>query len=133
MNDALAGHVDLIIGSAALIMPQVSAKNIVPLLQTGKTRLPSLPDVQTAIERLRVRILRLVGRVRAGRYAKADYRTFRLGASRLSERPCRQQTPERKPSGQLRLGSPQEEADFLAAQMALWGPVVKENNIKSDI
>jgi hypothetical protein len=24
------------------------------------------------------------------------------------------------------------EAKFLAEQMALWGPVVKENNIKSD-
>ena len=32
----------------------------------------------------------------------------------------------------LILGDAQEEAKFLAEQMALWGPVVKENNIKSD-
>src|SRR5580704_6321816 len=50
MNDAIAGHVDLIIGSAALVMPQVNAKTIVPLLQTGKTRMTNLPDTQTAID-----------------------------------------------------------------------------------
>ena len=32
----------------------------------------------------------------------------------------------------LILGDAQQEAKFLAEQMALWGPVVKENNIKSD-
>jgi tripartite-type tricarboxylate transporter receptor subunit TctC len=32
----------------------------------------------------------------------------------------------------LRLGDGAEEAKFLGEQMALWGPVVKENNIKSD-
>src|SRR5471032_3444443 len=45
MNDAIAGHVDMIIGSAALVMPQVTAKSIVPLLQTGKTRMANLPEV----------------------------------------------------------------------------------------
>ena len=32
----------------------------------------------------------------------------------------------------LILGDAREEAKFLGEQMALWGPVVKENNIKSD-
>src|ERR1700749_4769156 len=41
MNDAIAGHVDLIIGSAALVMPQVSAATIRPILQTGKARMPT--------------------------------------------------------------------------------------------
>ena len=50
MNDAIAGHVDIIIGSAAFVVPQVNAKTIVPLLQTGKTRMPTLTSVPTAIE-----------------------------------------------------------------------------------
>src|SRR3979411_1895538 len=50
MNDAIAGHVDLIIGSAALVMPQVSAATIRPILQTGKARMPTLPMVPNAIE-----------------------------------------------------------------------------------
>src|SRR6201991_1952504 len=50
MNDAIAGHVDFIIGSAALVMPQVSAATIPPLLPTGKTRMPTLQAVPNAIE-----------------------------------------------------------------------------------
>src|SRR5258707_1040393 len=50
MNDAIAGHVDFIIGSAALVMPQVSAGTIRPLLQTGKTRMPTLQAVPSAID-----------------------------------------------------------------------------------
>ena len=50
MNDAIAGHVDFIIGSAALVMPQVSAATIRPILQTGKTRMPTLQAVPSAIE-----------------------------------------------------------------------------------
>ena len=50
MNDALAGHVDLIIGSAALVTPQVKGGKLRALAQTGKTRIPALPDIPTAIE-----------------------------------------------------------------------------------
>src|SRR3954449_9656340 len=50
MNDAIAGHVDLIIGSSALVMPQVNAGTIRPILQTGKTRIPTLPSVPNAID-----------------------------------------------------------------------------------
>src|SRR5262249_33061351 len=50
LTDALAGHVDLLIGSAALVSPQVTAQAIIPVLPTGKTRLPGLPDLPTAID-----------------------------------------------------------------------------------
>ena len=88
MNDAIAGHVDMIIGSAALVMPQVTAKSIVPLLQTGKTRMANLPEVPTAIDSgfAGFEILRLVGRVRAGRDAGTDHRTLRQCAARQPAR-----------------------------------------------
>src|SRR5262245_22548773 len=50
MNDALAGHVDLAIGSAALVTPQVTGGKLRGLVQTGVTRSPGLPDVPTVIE-----------------------------------------------------------------------------------
>ena len=50
MNDALAGHVDLAIGSAALVTPQVSGGKLRGLAQTGATRIAGLPDVPTMIE-----------------------------------------------------------------------------------
>jgi tripartite-type tricarboxylate transporter receptor subunit TctC len=134
MNDAIAGHVDLIIGSAALVVPQVAAKTIVPLLQTGKTRAQALPSVPTAIES-----------GFAGFESYAWWGVFApagtpqpiiarfAGALReaLSD-PVISKTLTESLQVSLLLGDAQSEAKFLAEQMALWGPVVKENNIKAD-
>jgi len=134
MNDALAGHVDLIIGSAALVMPQVTAKSIVALLQTGKTRISTLSAVETAIE--------------SGFAGFESYAWWGVFAPAGTPKPIVERFAAalgdslRDPKVStllteslqitLRLGSPQEEANFLSEQMALWGPVVKENNVKSD-
>ena len=50
MNDALAGHVDLAIGSAALVTPQVKGGKLRGIAQTSAARVPGLPDVPTVIE-----------------------------------------------------------------------------------
>jgi tripartite-type tricarboxylate transporter receptor subunit TctC len=134
MNDAIAGHVDMIIGSAALVMPQVTAKTIVPLLQTGKTRMANLADVPTAIE--------------SGFAGFESYAWWGVFAPAETPAPIIERFGNalreslRDPSVSkllteslqinLMLGGPQADADFLKAQMALWGPVVKDNNVKSD-
>jgi tripartite-type tricarboxylate transporter receptor subunit TctC len=134
MNDAIAGHVDLIIGSAALVMPQANSKTIVPILQTGKTRMPNLPDVQTAIE---------AGFAGFESYAwwgvfapagtpKPIVERFAAALGDSLRDPVVSKTLTDSLQVSLILGDAQEEAKFLAAQMAQWGPVVKENNIKSD-
>ena len=93
MNDAIAGHVDLIIGSAALVMPQVTAK-------THRSDIADRqdPDGKSAgradRDRSRVcrlRILRLVGCLRAGRHAEADRRPLRCRARRQLARSGREQ------------------------------------------
>src|SRR5580692_1155920 len=134
MNDAIAGHVDLIIGSAALVMPQANSKTIVPILQTGKTRMPSLPDVQTAIE---AGFAGFESYAWWGVFAPAgtpkpivDRFAAALGDALRDPKVSKLLTESLQIT--LRLGSPQEEASFLSEQMALWGPVVKENNVKSD-
>ena len=50
MNDVLGGHVDLIAGSAALVAAQLGTNMLRPILQLGRERLPMLPDTPTAIE-----------------------------------------------------------------------------------
>src|SRR5262245_4592053 len=47
MNDAIAGHVDLVIGSTALSIPQIQAGTLRAVAQTGKTRTPTLGAVLT--------------------------------------------------------------------------------------
>jgi tripartite-type tricarboxylate transporter receptor subunit TctC len=134
MNDALAGHVDMIIGSAALVMPQVNAKSIVPLLQTGKTRMPTLTEVPTAIES---------GFPGFESYAwwgvfaphgtpKPIVDRFAAALADSLRDPAVNKMLTESLQVSLRLGDAQEEAKFLAEQMALWGPVVKDNNIKTD-
>src|SRR5499426_4595159 len=50
MNDAIAGHVDLLVGSTALSIPQVQAGTIKAVAQTGKARTPALGTVPTVSE-----------------------------------------------------------------------------------
>jgi tripartite-type tricarboxylate transporter receptor subunit TctC len=134
MNDAIAGHVDFIVGSAALVMPQVSAATIRPILQTGKTRMPTLPAVPTAIES---GFANFESYAWWGVFAPAGTPkpiTERFGAAlieTLREAGISKQISENLQVTML-LGGPEDERKFLQAQMDLWGPVVQENNIKGD-
>jgi tripartite-type tricarboxylate transporter receptor subunit TctC len=132
MNDVLGGHVDLIAGSAALVTPQLGGGKLRPILQTGRTRLPLLPDTPTAIESGFEDFETLawwgvfapkgtpdgvVGPVESAIRAALHVPT---AAQRLQE--TQQMT--------LVLGGPKEMASFLTRQVQLWGKVVRENNIR---
>ena len=78
MNDAIAGHVDLLVGSTALSMPQVDAGSIRAIV-ADRERAQSVhrPSADRRRERLsRFRSLCLVGHLRAGGHAEADHRAF---------------------------------------------------------
>jgi tripartite-type tricarboxylate transporter receptor subunit TctC len=134
MNDAIAGHIDFLIGSAALVMPQVSAATIRPILQTGKTRMPTLPMVPNAIES---GFAGFESYAWWGVFAPAGTPkpiTERFGNAlieTLREPGISKQISENLQVNML-LGGPEDERKFLRAQMDLWGPVVQENNIKGD-
>src|SRR4051794_31651992 len=50
MNDAIAGHVDLLVGSTALAIPQIQAGTVRGVVQTGKARTPALGTIPTVSE-----------------------------------------------------------------------------------
>ena len=50
VQDAIAGHVPLMIGTIFLAKPQIDAKMLVPLAVTSARRSPRLPDVPTVAE-----------------------------------------------------------------------------------
>lgn len=50
VQDAIAGHVPLMIGTIFLAKPQIDAKMLVPLAVTSAKRSPRLPDVPTVSE-----------------------------------------------------------------------------------
>jgi tripartite-type tricarboxylate transporter receptor subunit TctC len=134
MNDAVAGHVDLIIGSAALLMPQIQSGAIKPVFQLGPKRLPALADVGTVAE---------------GGYAGAQATTwwgafapagtprptidrFRaaLKGALEEERVAKQLTETQQVA--LVLSTPDELRTFAREQARIWGAVVRDNHIVSD-
>ncbi|MCC7347641.1 MAG: tripartite tricarboxylate transporter substrate binding protein [Variibacter sp.] len=134
MNDAIAGHVDSIIGSAALATTQLKAGKIEGLLNTGAKRLANLPDIPTAAES-----------GFPGFEANAWWGVFAPGgtpkpiverfASELTavlreERVARQLTDALQI--ELRLGGPEELRRFFGEQMKQWGALIREEGIKGD-
>lgn len=131
MNDAIAGHVDMMIGSVALQLPQVNAGKIRPLFITGKSRLAAHPDVPAASETFPG----FEAYAWWGVFAPAgtpqaiiDKFAAEMAASLREERVAK--TLIETQQIDLKLGGPQVMGKFLAEQMQTWGKVVRENNIR---
>jgi tripartite-type tricarboxylate transporter receptor subunit TctC len=134
MNDALGGHVDFIIGSVALITPQLGSGKLRPIVQTGEKRVPALADVQTVMET----VPDLFAYTWWGVFAPAGtpkpiVERFHkeLTASINDERVRKQLVDGQQMT--LVLSGPEELGRFSTAQGKLWGPVVKENDIKGEM
>ena len=134
VNDALAGHIDLVNGSAALLTPHIAAGRSAPVWQHGAQRLPAHPDVATVGE----------GGFPAreasawwGVYAPAKtpkeiidrFRTALIESLR-EEKPSKMLTESQQMT--LLLTGPEELRKFELEQTRIWGAVVRENNIKGD-
>ncbi len=133
MSDVLGGHVDMIVGSAALITPQVAGGKIRPVMQMGRKRLEALADTPTAIES-----------------GFADFDAFawwgmflpkgtpEAVVKRMSEAlsgALRDETVSKRLREQqqieLLIDGPEKFKQFFDRQVAMWGTVVRENGIKA--
>jgi tripartite-type tricarboxylate transporter receptor subunit TctC len=134
MNDAVGGHVDLIIGSAALVSPQLQASALRPLVQTGATRQPTLPDLPTVSESgfPGFESLAWWGVFAPAGTPKPIMDRFRsdLTATLREERIAKQLTETQQVS--LRLEGPEEFRKFFDDQARIWGAVVRDNGIKAE-
>ncbi len=134
LNDAVAGHVDLIIASAAQLMPQIEPGAISPVVQLGKARLRALPDVPTIAESgyPGVQANAWWGLYAPAGTPKPIIERFRaaLVESLRDERIAKQLTETQQMS--LVLSGPEELRSFASEQARIWGAVVRANNIKAD-
>ncbi len=134
MNDLVAGHVELLISSIALAMPQIEPGAIRAITQMGHDRAAALPNVPTAIED-----------GFPGLEANAWWGFFtaagtprpiidRFGAEVASvlreDRITKQLTQSQQVS--FVLGGPDQLGKFVSEQMRTWGGVVRENGITVD-
>jgi tripartite-type tricarboxylate transporter receptor subunit TctC len=133
MNDAIAGHVDLIIGSTALVNPQVQSGGLRALVQTGKTRQPALPELPTTVEAgfagFESNAWWGVFAPKGTPAALIDRFRTALVAQIKEERVAKQLVETQQIT--LTLSGPDVLRAFLAEQMKLWGDVVRENGIKA--
>src|SRR3954453_10795547 len=133
MNDVLGGHVDLIAGSAALVSAQLGTNLLRPILQLGRQRLPALPDTPTAIEAgfPDFETLAWWG-IFAPTGTPPDIVAALATASKeiLSEPATAAQLKETQQMTLLLEDGPAFKT-FFDKQVAIWGKVVKDNNIRA--
>jgi tripartite-type tricarboxylate transporter receptor subunit TctC len=134
MNDAVAGHVDLLVGSTALSIPQIQVGTIRAVVQTGSARTPALGAVPTVAES---GFPGFAANAWWGLFAPAGTPKAigaRFGAEVTAcvreDRVAKQLTETQQVS--LVLGGPEELRKFLADQMRVWGAVAREQDIKAD-
>jgi tripartite-type tricarboxylate transporter receptor subunit TctC len=133
MQDAIAGHVPLAIGSVFVAKPHIDSKRLRPLAVTTSKRVPEMPDVPTV--------------------AESGYPNFEapawwavLASAKTPPEIVRRMNEElnkalKMPDIANRLagqginvigGSPEAARAFIDKQLDTWAVVVKENNIKAD-
>jgi tripartite-type tricarboxylate transporter receptor subunit TctC len=133
MNDAIAGHVPLAIGSVFLVKPHIDGKQMRPLAVTTTKRAADLPNVPTVAE---------------SGYAGFDAPAWWavLAPAKTPPEILKRMNEElnkalKQPELAKRLdaqgidivgGTPEAARTFIDKQIDVWGKVVKENDIKAD-
>jgi tripartite-type tricarboxylate transporter receptor subunit TctC len=133
MQDAIAGHVPLAIGSVFVVKPHIDSKRLRPLVVTTDKRSAQLPDVPTLAES-----------GYAGFNAPAWWAV--LAPAKTPAEIVNRMNAEINKALQLpdvasklaaqgivvNLGTPAAAQAFVEKQMDTWAKVVKDNGIKAD-
>jgi tripartite-type tricarboxylate transporter receptor subunit TctC len=132
--DTTAGHVDMICGSAALLLPHITGGKLRPIMQMGKKRLAALPDVPTAGESGFADFEAVAW---WGVFAPAGTppaivaqveKAFRETCSEPTIAARLKETQQMD----LTLDGPEPFDKFFKSQITTWGKFVKDNNIRAE-
>lgn len=134
VNDAVAGHVDMMIGSSALLLPHITGGSLRPLMQFGPQRLSRLAGTQTAAEagfpNMEAEAWWAVFAPH-GTPAELVNRMNTALRETLSEDRARRMMTETQ-QARLVLSSPAECGTFFRGQVETWGALVRAANIQPD-
>jgi tripartite-type tricarboxylate transporter receptor subunit TctC len=114
VNDAVGGHIDLVIGSVALLTPQV--QDVPTVGESGFAGVEA--SAWWGVFAPKGTPAQVMDRFRAA-----------LVGAIQDEKVAKQMTDAQQIT--LRLGGPDVLRPFLAEQIRIWGDVVRENNIKA--
>ena len=133
-QNILGGQIDMGAGSVALLTPQVKSGKMRAIATTGDKRATSMPDVPTLIEQ---------GFPGATAYAwwgiyapagtpKPIIDKFHAELVKVLNQPDVRKTLGETLGMDLVVSSPEALQKWTLAEMAKWGKIVKDNNIKTD-
>ena len=133
VQDVLAGHVPLAIGSAALLTPHVQSGKLRPIVVTSAQRHPTLPNVPTLAESgvPGFEAYSYWGVNGPAGVPPAIVAKMNKAYGDALRSPAVKEKLEQQ-GVILRISSPEEYQKFLEHELATWSQVVKENKIRPD-
>ena len=132
--DAIGGQTDLAIGSVAVITPHVKGGKLRAIAVTGQRRSHALPDVVSLSEQGFPGFLALAwwGVFAPAGTPKPIMDKFHAELVKALNQPDVRKTLTETLGMDLVVSTPDALQKFLQAEMARWGKVVKDNNIRPD-
>jgi tripartite-type tricarboxylate transporter receptor subunit TctC len=133
-NDAIAGHVDLIISSTASLAPFIESKQFRALVQCGETRATFLPDTPTAIESgiAHFHAYSWFGFFAPAATPKPVIDRFYRDVVATAREPATADILVNRFRVELALPTPEELRATIAEELPFWGKIIRDNNIKSE-
>ena len=133
MQDAIAGHVPLSIGSVFVAKPHIDSKRIRPLAVTTAQRHPALPDVPTLAEQgfRNFDAPAWWAVIAPARMAPALVARMNAEINKALQNP--EVAAKLAQQGiSVNTGTPAQAQAFVDKQLDTWGKVVRDNNIQAD-
>lgn len=133
MNDAIAGHVPLSIGSVFVTKPHIDSKRMRPLAVTSSKRSPDLPSVPTFVELgyAGFEAQAWWGVVAPAKTPPEIVRQMNEAINKVLKDPAIIKKLDEQ-GIDIVGGTPAAAKVFIESQMAIWDKVVKDNGIKAD-
>ena len=132
MVDMMGGHSHMMFGTLMATIPHIKSGKLKALGVSTEKRSPSLPDVPTIAESglPGYKTSQWWGIVAPAGTPKAIIDTLNRGLGGVLKSPTVQKAFEAQ-GAEAELMGPDEFGKYIAAEMAMWGKVVKDGNIKA--
>ncbi len=133
-QDALGGHVELIIGSVAVLASHVRSGSLRAVVLTGDKRSHTMPDVPTLAESGFPGFSAVAwwGILAPAGTPAPILQKFHAELVKAIDLPDVKKTLTETLGMDVQASSPEALQKFLVAEMARWGKVVKDNNIRAE-
>jgi tripartite-type tricarboxylate transporter receptor subunit TctC len=133
LNDAVAGHVDMVVSSTASLAPQIEAGQLRPLVQCGDNRAAFLPDTPTAMESglANFHAYSWFGFFGPGGTPKPVIDRFYRDVVATVRDEATTNTLINKYRVEVPLPSPEELRKMIVEELPFWAGIIRDNNIKA--